>query len=83
MTTELFDNKMCTFKILLSWRFPRKQRFGRFSSLPPKVPPLLKNRKFNFYCCLAVSEFKTIGNHVETNGKLAAGPVPGGGASLR
>ena len=31
-----------------------KQRFGRFSSLPPRPPPL-KNREFYFYCRLAVS----------------------------
>ena len=36
-----------------------KQRFGRFSSLPPKPPPL-KNRKFYFYCRLAVSEFCSV-----------------------
>ena len=37
-------------------RFPReKQRFGRFSSLPPSPPPL-KDRKFYFYCRLAASE---------------------------
>ena len=41
MTTKFHDNKTCTFKILLSWRFPtkkKKQRFGRFSSLPPRPP---------------------------------------------
>ena len=35
MTTKFLDNKIFTFKILLSWRFPRKKRFGQFSSLPP------------------------------------------------
>ena len=40
MTTNFFDNKICNFKILLSWRFPqKKQRFGRFSSVPPRRPP--------------------------------------------
>ena len=33
-----------------------KQRFGRFSSLPPRPPPPLKERNFYFYCRLAVSE---------------------------
>ena len=32
-----------------------KQRFGRFSSLPPRPPPPQK-RKFYFYCRLAVSD---------------------------
>ena len=58
MTTKIFDCKICTFKILLSWRFPqkKKQRFGRFSSLPPNLAPL-KKREFYFYCRLAVSEY--------------------------
>ena len=58
MTTKCLDNKICTFNILLSWRFPRrkkKQRFGRFASLPP-FPSSPRKRKFDFYCRLAVSE---------------------------
>ena len=44
MTTKYFDNKICDFKILLSWRFPRKkQSFGRFSSLPPRPPLKIPN----------------------------------------
>ena len=40
MTTKFLDNKICTFKILLSWRFPRKNSvLGRFSSLPPRPSP--------------------------------------------
>ena len=27
MTTKFLDNKICTFKILLSWHFPRKTAF--------------------------------------------------------
>ena len=27
MTTKFLDNKICKFKILLSWRFPRKTAF--------------------------------------------------------
>ena len=37
MTTKFFDNKICDFKILLSWRFPRKQ-----------TPTPLKSEKFIF-----------------------------------
>ena len=44
MTTKLLDNKICTFKILLSWRFPRKQAFLDSS---PKAPPL-KSENFIF-----------------------------------
>ena len=56
MTTKILDNKICSFKILLSWRFPRKRGYGRFSSLsPPKAPPL-KKRKFYYYCRVAVSD---------------------------
>ena len=55
MTTKFLDNKICTFKILLSWRFPRKKNcFLDDSSLPPLLPP--QDRKFYFYCRLAVSE---------------------------
>ena len=50
MTSKLFDYKIWTFKILLLWRFPRKnnQRFGRFSSLPPCPPPQKPNCQFSF-----------------------------------
>ena len=55
-TKEFLDNKICTFKISLSWRFPRKNSvFGRFSSLPPRPPSPQKARK-HFYCRLAVSD---------------------------
>ena len=56
MTTKLFDNKISDFKILLSWRFPRKTAFWTSFLSAPKAPPL-KNRKLYFYCRLAVSEF--------------------------
>ena len=39
MTTKFFDNKICTFKILLSWRFPRKQAFLDDFPSAPKAPP--------------------------------------------
>ena len=46
MTTKFLDNKFCTFKILLSWRFPRKTAFLDNSSLytharPPKNVQIL------------------------------------------
>ena len=56
MTTKFLDNKICTFNILLSWRFPRKQAFlDDFPLCPQKAPPPQK-RKFYFYCRLAVSD---------------------------
>ena len=59
MTTKFLENKISTFKIVLSWRFPRKKKkrnsvFGRFASPPPRHPP--QKGKFYFYCRLAVSE---------------------------
>ena len=54
MTTKFLDNKICTFKILLSWRFPRKQAFLGDYPLCPQGPPPPK-RKFYFYCRLAFS----------------------------
>ena len=55
MTTKFLDNKICTFKILLSWRFPRKAAFWTILLSASKAPPL-KNAKFDFYYRLAVSE---------------------------
>ena len=49
MTTKFLDTKICTFKIILSWRSPRKkQRFGRFSSLPPNPPPPSQSENYIF-----------------------------------
>ena len=45
MTTKFLDNKMFAFKILLSWRFPRKQAFWDDFPLRPPRPPLLKSKK--------------------------------------
>ena len=60
MTTQVLDNKNCTFNfVFLWWHFPGiffKQRFGRFSSLPP-MPPPPQNREFYFYCCLSVFDY--------------------------
>ena len=40
MTTKFLDDKICTFKFLLSWRFPQKWRFGTiFPSAPTPPPP--------------------------------------------
>ena len=61
MTTKFLDNKICSFKILLSWRSPRKTAFlDDFSSLPPNPHPLKKGN-FYFYCRLAFSEWRTHG----------------------
>ena len=60
MTTKFLDNKICAFKILLSWRFPRKKKKNSVLDDFPlcrQGPPLLKKRKFYFYCRLAVSEY--------------------------
>ena len=51
MTAKFLDNQIRTFKILLSWRSPRKkeQRFRRFSSLEvyPQGPPS-KSENYTF-----------------------------------
>ena len=54
MTAKFLDNKLCTFKILLSWRFPREnRRFWTIFLSAPKASPLPQE---NFlYCRLAVS----------------------------
>ena len=60
MTTNFLENKICTFKILLSWRFPRKIEFsGYFSSLPP-MPSPSKDATFYYYWRLAVSELRRV-----------------------
>ena len=54
MTTKFLDNQICTFKILLSWRFPRKIAFCTISLYTPNAPPtsklqilfLLSSRRF-------------------------------------
>ena len=48
MTTKFLDNEMFTFKILLSWRFPRKIAFWTIFLSAPKAPPPLKNANFIF-----------------------------------
>ena len=48
MTTKLLDNKISTFKIWLSLRFPRRTAFWTISSLPPTAPPPLKTANFIF-----------------------------------
>ena len=42
MTTKFLDNKISTFKILLSWRFQRKTAFLDDFPLCPQGPPPLK-----------------------------------------
>ena len=49
MTTKFLNNKMFTFKILLSWRFPRKQAFlDDFPLCPQGPPPPLESANFIF-----------------------------------
>ena len=55
MTTTFLDNKICTFKLLLPWRFPRKTAFWTIFLSAAKAPTHLKKRKCYFYCRLAVS----------------------------
>ena len=45
MTTKFLDNKICTFEMLLSWRFPRLAAFWDDFPLRPQPPPL---RSANF-----------------------------------
>ena len=45
MTTNFLDNKICTLKILLSWRFPRKNSvFDNFPFFIVVSPPLIWGR---------------------------------------
>ena len=39
MTTKFLDKKICTFKIVLSWCFPRKIAFWTIFLSAPKAPP--------------------------------------------
>ena len=58
MTTEFLDNKICTFKICCRGVSHEKNSvFGRFSSLPPRPPPL-KSENFIF---IVVSPSLTLG----------------------
>ena len=44
MTTKFLDNKICNFKFLLSWRFPRKTAFGDNFPLGPHAQPPSKTQ---------------------------------------
>ena len=48
MTTEFLDNKICSFKILLSWRFPRKTASWTIFRFAPPLPPPPKTASFIF-----------------------------------
>ena len=48
MTTKFLDNKICSFKILLSWRFPRKNSVLDDFPLCPQGPPPSKSENFIF-----------------------------------
>ena len=65
MTTKFLNDKIGTFKFLLSWRFPRKQAILDDFLSAPKAPPPQKRRvycyydhyyDYSYYCRLAVSE---------------------------
>ena len=71
MTTKFLDNKIYTFKILLSWRFPRKNSIlDDFSSLPP-IPPL---KTANFILIVVSPSLRFVGSGcaeiVQPNGNL-------------
>ena len=58
MTTKILDNQICTFKILLSWRFSQKKTaFWMIVLSAPRAPPS-NSEKVYFYCRLAVSDSK-------------------------
>ena len=57
MTTKFLDNKICTFKILLSWRFPRKQAFWDNFPPCPQAPPL----KSEIFIFIVVSPALSLG----------------------
>ena len=42
ITTKCLDDKICTFKILFSWRFPRKKAFWTIFLSAPNAPAPLK-----------------------------------------
>ena len=48
MTTKFLDTKICTFKMLLSWRFPRKQASLDDFPLCPQAPPPQKPTLYIF-----------------------------------
>ena len=48
MTTHFLDNKISTFKILLSWRFPRKKKVLDDFPLFPQGPPPPSKAKILF-----------------------------------
>ena len=48
MTTKFFDNKICTFKIVLSWRFPTKNSVLDDFPLCPQGPSPSKIETFIF-----------------------------------
>ena len=56
MTTEYYDNTICTFKIFIVVAFPTRNSVLDDFPLCPQGPPPLKNQNFYFYCRLAVSE---------------------------
>ena len=48
MTTNFLDNKICTFKILLLWRFRENKRFWTIFLSAPKAHPPSKSENVMF-----------------------------------
>ena len=62
MTTKCLDNKICTFKIILSWRFPRKTAFlDDFPLCPQGAPP--QKAKMCFFIVVSPSLKKVISHN--------------------
>ena len=68
MTTKLLDNKICTFKIILSWRFARKQCFWTIFLSVPNASP---SEFFFFVVCVCVCVCCVVCRH----GGLSKGPA--------
>ena len=61
MTTKFLDNKICTFKILLSWRFPQKKKnsvLDDFPLCPQGLPP---SNSENFIFIVVSPSLKQLG----------------------
>ena len=78
MTTKFLDNKICNFKFFFSRGVShekKKQRFGRFPSLPPNCPPPLPPSKPQNFIFIVVSPSLT--QKMTTTRKIE-GPQPKG-----
>ena len=61
MTTKFLDNKICTFNILLSWRFPRKTAFLDDFPLCPQDPPPGPSKTQNYIFIVVSWSLKNFG----------------------